>query len=161
MSQHIIIKDINLGGISDSRYQGQANSVYSMEGLDIHSEPGIIKANQALTKESGTTVDDFVKVFVPCSDGNTYLFGSTNGKIWKRTSSGVYSLEATAAPSAGGVGIMDAYEYQGYIYYSMESRLGRVAVGSPTSWSGRDDDWATFTNTDADFHPIKEVNQVM
>lgn len=161
MSQHISIKDINLGGISASKYQGQANSVYAMEGLDIHSEPGIIKANQALTKESGTTVDDFVKASVVCSDGNTYFFGSTNGKIWKRNSSGTYSLEATASPAAGGAGILDAYEYQGYIYYAMESRLGRVAVGSPTSWAGKDDNWATFTNTDADFHPIKEVNQVM
>lgn len=158
---NISIKNLNLGGISDSLFQGQENSVAECVGFDLHGEPGILKNNQKLTKESGATVDDLVKVILPCSDGNTYLFGSTNGKIWKRTAAGVYSLEATAAPAAGGVGILDAYEYQGYIYYAMESRLGRVAVGSPTSWAGRNDSWATFTNTDADFHPMFEQNQVL
>jgi len=161
MPKQILIKDINLGGIADSEYQGQTNSVAVMVGLDIHSEPGVIKANQKLAKESGGTIDDLVKTVLPCSDGNTYLFGSTNGKIWKRTAAGVYSLEATAAPAAGAVGILDSREHQGYIYYTMESRLGRVAVGAPTAWAGRNDSWATFTNTDADFHPFKEVNQVL
>ena len=155
------IKNINLGGLADSQFQGQANSVAEIVGLDIHSEPGIVKVNQKLSKESGGTVDDIVKSILPCSDGNTYLFGSTNGKIWKRTSAGSYSLEATASPAAGTVGIIDAYEYQGYIYYSMQSRLGRVAVGAPTDWTTRSDSWSTFGNTDADFHPMKEVNQVL
>ena len=119
----IIINNANLGGIADSKYQGQQNSVAEMVGFDIHSEPGILKNNQKLAKESGATVDDLVKKILPCSDGNSYLFGSTNGKIWKRTSAGVYSLADTASPASGGVGIMDAYEYQGHIYYSMESRL--------------------------------------
>lgn len=157
----ILIKDINLGGIADSKYQGQKDSVAEMVGFDIHSEPGILKNNQKLSKESGSTVDDLVKKILPCSDGNAYLFGSTNGKIWKRTSAGVYSLEATASPAAGTAGIIDAWEYQGYIYYSMQSRLGRVAVGAPTAWAGRNDNWQTFTNTDANFHPFQEVNQVL
>lgn len=157
----IAYKDFNLGGISDSLLQGGANSMAEIVGCDIHSEPGFVKVNQRLTKESGVTVDDLVKVILPCSDGNAYLFGSTNGKIWKRTSAGTYSLEATAAPAAGAVGILDAWEYQGYIYYAMQSRLGRVAVGAPTDWATRSDSWATFTNTDASFHPMKEVNQVL
>lgn len=320
---HVIIKDINLGGIADSIFQGQANSVAEAVGLDIHSEPGVVKVNQKLSndvsiypiantglyspsatghvynewtnpanayaddgnyataqinsnyeqdyynfslptipstatilgievvvkaknnsgvdraldvnisadlgsnlgtwehqdfgtddetkiygsssdtwsypggwtpssftnahflvaiwtqagssdtfsvnhiqvrvyyRDEGNAIKDLIKTILPCSDGNTYLFGSTTGKIYKRTSAGVYSLEGTAAPAAGAVGIMDAWEYQGYIYYSMQSRLGRVAVGAPTDWSARNDSWATFTNTDADFHPFKEVNQVL
>lgn len=157
----IQIKNINLGGIADSKYQGQENSIAEMVGFDIHSEPGILKNNQKLTKESGVLIDDLVKCILPCSDGNTYLFGSTNGKIWKRTSAGAYSLEATAAPAAGAVGIIDAREYQGYIYYTMQSRLGQVAVGAPTAWAGRNDNWKTFANTDADYHPFQEVNQVL
>jgi hypothetical protein len=70
-------------------------------------------------------------------------------------------LVTTAAPAAGAVGVLDAYEYQGYIYYTMQSRLGRVAVGAPTNWAGRDDNWKTFANTDADFHPLNEQNQVL
>jgi hypothetical protein len=157
----ITLKDFNLGGISDSSLQGPVGSVAEMIGCDIHSEPGFLKVNQKLTKESDGVIDDLVRAIVPCSDGLTYLFGSTNGKIWKRTSAGVYSYVATVAPAAGAVGILSAYEYQGYIYYAMQSRLGRVAVGTPTDWTGRNDSFATFTNTDADFHPMREVNQVL
>jgi len=155
----IEIKNLNLGGIADSDYLGGENSVAELVGLDLHSESGVIKVNQKLTKESGSIVDDFVKASVPCSDGSTYHFGSTNGKIWKRTSAGTWSLEATAAPAAGAVGILDAKEYQGYIYYAMQSRLGRWQIG--TAWSTRNDSWATFTNTDADWHPMKIVSMVL
>lgn len=157
----ITLKDFNLGGIADSKLQGGANSLSEIVGCDIHSEPGFLKVNQKLTEESSGVIDDFVKAIVTCSDGFTYAFGSTNGAIFKRTSAGVWTKEQTASPAAGGAGIIDAREYQGYIYYAMESRLGRVAVGAPTDWSSRDDDWATFTNTDADFHPMEEINQVL
>lgn len=155
----IEIKNLNLGGIADSDYLGAENSVAEMVGLDIHSEGGVIKVNQKLTKDSGSTVDDFVKAKVSCSDGNTYHFGSTNGKIWKRTSGGTWSLEATASPAAGAAGILDAEEYQGYIYYAMQNRLGRWQLG--TAWSTRNDNWATFTTGDADWHPMKKVNLVL
>lgn len=155
----IEVKDFVLGGMADSEYFGDKNSVAEMVGFDMHSQPGKLIVNQKLTKESGSTVDDLVQARVVCSDGNTYLFGSTNGKIWKRTSGGTYSLEATASPAAGGAGILSAEENDGYIYYAMESRLGRVAVGAPTDWAGsRNDSWATFTNTDATFHPMKKLN---
>jgi hypothetical protein len=155
----IPFKNFNMGGIADSDYLGAAHSMADLWGFDIHSEVGVLKVNQALTKESGSTVDDFVKASVPCSDGNTYLFGSTNGKIWKRTSGGTYSLEATASPAAGSAGILDAKEYQGYIYYAMQSRLGRWQIG--TAWSTRNDSWATFTKTDASWHPMLILNLVL
>ncbi len=155
----IIFKNYNLGGIADSDYLGGENSMAELWGFDLHSEVGVLKVNQALTKESGSTVDDFVKAGVASSDGNTYLFGSTNGKIWKRTSGGTYSLEATASPAAGSAGILDAKEYQGYIYYSMQNRIGRWQLG--TAWSSRNDSWATFTNGDASWHPMLEINLVL
>lgn len=157
--KQIPFKNFNLGGIADSDYMGTANSLADLWGFDLHSEVGVLKVNQALTKESSTTVDDFVTCAVPSSDGNTYLFGSTAGKIWKRTSNGTYSLEATASPLAGTAGIMDAKEYQGYIYYSMQSRLGRWQLG--TAWSTRNDSWATFTKTDASWHPMMILNLVL
>lgn len=155
----IEIKNLNLGGIADSDYLGAENSVAEAVGLDLHSESGVIKVNQKLTKDSGVLVDDFVKASVSCSDGNTYHFGSTNGKIWKRSGAGVWSLEATASPAAGTAGILEAEEYQGYIYYAMQARVGRWQIG--TAWSTRNDSWATFTNWDASWHPMKIVNLVL
>ncbi len=157
----IPIANINLGGLADSIYQGPKNSVASMLGLDLHSVPGVIKINQKLTKISSTTIDDEVSKTLPCSDGSSYAFGRTNGKIWKITSGFTVTLSATAAPAAGAVGILDAFEYQGYIYYMMQNRIGRVAVGAPTDWSTRNDSWATFLNGNATHHPCEEVNAVL
>jgi hypothetical protein len=159
MAKTVEIKNLNMGGIADSDYLGGKASVAEAVGLDIHSESGLIKVNQALTKESGSTVDDLVKARVACSDGKTYLFGSTNGKIWSRASNGTYTLEATASPAAGAAGILDAQEYNGYIYYAMQSRLGRWQLG--TAWSTRNDSWATFTNTDDTYHPMRVLNIVL
>lgn len=155
----IPFKNFNLGGIADSDYMGAANSMADLWGFDIHSEVGVIKVNQALTKDSGTTVDDLVLASVPCSDGNTYLFGSSNGKVFKRTSAGVYSVEATVSPSTGSVGILEAKEYQGYIYYATQNKLGRWKIG--TAWSTRDDNWQTFDNGDANWHPMLVLNLVL
>lgn len=154
----IEIKNLNLGGIADSDYLGAENSVAEMVNCDIHSEGGVIKANQALTKESGSVVTDLILASVSCSDGNSYHFGDT-GKIYKRTSGGTWTHEATASPAAGSAKILSAREYQGYIYYAMQSRLGRWQIGS--AWSTRNDSWATFTNTNATFHPMAEVNLVL
>ena len=159
--QKIPFKNFNLGGIADSNYMGSANSMADLWGFDLHSEVGVLKVNQALTKESGTTVDDLVMAGVPCSDGNTYLFGSTNGKVWKRTSAGAYSLETTITVTSGTVGVLEAEEYMGYIYYATSNTLGRVAVGAPTAWAGRTDSWKTFTNGDASWHPMKILNLVL
>lgn len=150
-----MIRNINLGGIASSKYQGGENSVAQIVGLDIHSEPGIIKVNQKLTKESGTTIDGLVKKILPCSDGNTYLFSSGSGKIWKRTAAGVYSLEATNAQGA----MFDAIEDQGYIYYCSATHVGRWQVGS--AWGTRTDNWAAFTNGSTTAHPIVKNNLVV
>jgi hypothetical protein len=158
--KYIPIDNINLGGIAESKYQGQANSVASLSGFDIHSEVGVLKVNQALKKDSASSITDFVKAFVQCSDGHLYMFGSTTGKIWQRDSStGVYELEATVAPATGDVGILDAKEFNGFIYYATEARLGRWEIGS--AWSTREDSFATFSVTDDTYHPMQVLNGIL
>jgi hypothetical protein len=155
----IQLYNLNLGGIADSAYLGGKNSVAEMVGFDIHSEPGILKVNQRLFKNSGSVVDDLVKAMVTCSDGYVYLFGSTNSKIWKRDfiGGGTYALEATGSP---GSGITGAMEYEGYIYYAFSgsTRLGRWQLG--TAWSTRTDNWATL-NSSTSYRPMKIVNDVL
>lgn len=155
------IKNLNLGGIADSDYLGNDNSVAEMVNCDIHSEAGIIKANQALTKDSDAVVDEFCIAKVECSNGSTYFFGDSGG-IFERQSNGTWTDRGTVAPAAGSAAVLAAAEYQGYIYYAMQSRLGRIAVpAAGGSWAGRSDSWATFSNTDDTFHPMQEVNQVL
>lgn len=151
----LLLNNFHLGGMADSKYSGIANSFATGAGLNLHAEPGVLKINQKLTKESGSTVDDAVSMMVVCSDGNTYLFGRTNGKIWKRTSSGTYTLQATCANG----GILNAREYQGYIFYATNTKIGRWTIG--TSWATRTDNYATFTNGNSAYHPMIVKNVVL
>ena len=133
------------GGIADSSKIGVKGSFDDACGLDIHSSPGLLKVNQALKKESGTTITDFCKWAVPCSDGNSYWFGDT-GNIYKRTSAGVWSLAHTNGNGAN----IGAAEFDDYLYYASATALGRYGPLSGTpAWT---DSWQTLTS--AIYHPM-------
>lgn len=154
--KEITINQINQGGISDSKYMGESNSVASSVGLDLHSIPGVIQSNYKLTKESGTTIDEFCKVIVPSSEGNTYFFSSTSGKIWVRSAAGAYSLKYTTVPTGGSAACLGALEFDGYIYWASERYLYRVPVNS-SGWDSLPDgavEWAVFTSQDNAYHPM-------
>ena len=136
-----------------------------MVGVDPHTQPGVLGAAQKLTKNSGSTVTEFCKARVSSSNGRTYWFSSTSGKIWERTAAGVWSLAHTTTPAAGGASCLGAIEYQSYIYWATESRLHRIlatdAEGSAEWTANAAEDWATFGVTDALFHPMVEQNLVL
>lgn len=83
--------DFVLGGLADSEYYGPKNSLAEIVGFDLHSQPGKALVNQKLTKDSGSTIDEFCKVAVPLSDGSSVFFSSTSGKVWRKNS-GTWSL---------------------------------------------------------------------
>ncbi|PIY96088.1 MAG: hypothetical protein COY66_05025 [Candidatus Kerfeldbacteria bacterium CG_4_10_14_0_8_um_filter_42_10] len=149
--RRIILDNINLGGLADSKYLGTEKSVQGMAGLDVHTEPGVIKVNQKLTKESGSTVDGFAKTAVVCSDGNTYFF-TDNGKIIKRTAAGAYSVFRSVSGA-----ILGAFEYDGFVYYARAHYLGRWLISDPTYI---DDTDRSFQN-DGAYHPMLTLNGVL
>ena len=146
------------GGLSDSRWSGFVGSFYRLVGLDFHSTPGILKVRQALAKDSGATVDTSCKVAIVASSGETFWFSSTSGKIWRRSTGGTWLLVHTTTAGAGGHGCLGAIEHDGFIYWATESRLHRIPIANIATlahWTANAvEDWATFTNTDADFHPM-------
>lgn len=153
-------------GLSDSKFSGIAGSVAAMVGLDIHSTPGLLKVHQKLTKEtSGTEPDEFCRVKVACSNGYSFWFSYTSGKIWARTSAGVWSLAYTTVPAAGSAGCLGAMEYNGYVYWATQSRLHRIVLASADdAWpnlTGAGLNWATFSITDTSWHPMaKQDNRL-
>ena len=158
MPENIIpIENYNLGGLAHSKWSGVKNSLYKLVGWDLHSTPGLLKVAQKMTKNSGSTVDEFCKARVNSSNGAQYWGSSTSGKIWERTSGGTWRLVHTVTPAAGEAKILGMKEYQGYIYVATESRLHRITVAKAddNDW-GNDltEDWATFSITDASFHPM-------
>ncbi len=154
MTDPIILKNFNLGGVADSKWLGAEGSMARMVNCDIHSTPGIVKPNQALKQEF--TPDDFIKTIVVSSDENVYAFGSNNGKVWKRDSSGTWTHVGTV-----GDGVMNSIEYNGYIYYATQNNLGRIEVSNASSWTSPNDNWQTFTEQDPKFHPMKVLNLIL
>lgn len=142
-------------GLADSKWSGTEFSVAECVGLDLHSTPGLVKVNQKLTKDSGATVDEFCRVAVAASNGYTFWFSYTSGKIWARTAAGSWSLAHTTTPAAGSAGCLGAMEYNGRIYWATQSRLHFIPIANADdSWTGETEDFGTFDVTDSEWHPM-------
>jgi hypothetical protein len=153
----INLKNFQFGGLADSKFVGKKNSFADAKGIDLHSKPGLIRANQRMTDDSQGIIDDLIIKILPASDGNTYLFGKDNGKVWKRSSTGLMSLVHTNSEGQ----IIDGEEFDGYIYYASSGKLGRKPFPGASDWSDVDDTWATFDNGDGEYHPMRRKNQVL
>src|ERR1035437_6799223 len=93
----ILLNAFNMGGIADSKYTGIKNSWARLIGWNLHGTPGLLQVNQKMTKDSGTTIDEFCKVGIDCSNGIRYSFSATSGKIWQEKA-GAYTLVYTTVP---------------------------------------------------------------
>ena len=159
----IEITNWNMGGLADSKWSGTKDTLFKLVGLDMHSEPAVLKTEQKLTKETtGTTPDELCKWTLQSSNGRTYAFSSESGKIWERPSNGTWALVHTTTPAAGEAKCLGAIEFQGYIIWATESRLHRIlatdAEGSGEWTANVSEDWQTFTVTNTDYHPMVEQN---
>lgn len=161
INKPITLAGWNEGGLADSKLSGTKNSLYQMVGVDPHSEPAFLKAEQKLTKDSGSTITEFVKCIVPSSNGRVYHFSADSGKIWEE-SSGSYTLVHTTTPAAGEAKCLGATEFGGYIIWATQSRLHRIlatnAEGAAEWAANASEDWQTFTNTDNKYHPMAIQN---
>lgn len=136
VNKPVVLNNWNMGGISESRILGENDrAMYKMVGTDIHNKIGLLQANRRLIKGSGATVDGFVKKIVACSDGNTYLFSSTSGKVWKY-STGAYSLVYTVNSTVGDSNILGACEYNNYLYFATQHYLYKIQLDyTGETWS--------------------------
>jgi hypothetical protein len=129
------------GGISDSDVVGVKGSLADAVGVDVRTEPGILKVAQALEKKSSGTVTDFCKYALLCSTGSAYFFGDT-GIIYERKTSGGYgTVHIDSKGTIKGCG-----EYDGYIYWATDDSLRRIATGS--SWASGVVAWGSLTASD-------------
>lgn len=157
----IQLKNFNLGGLADSNYLGAPNSYAESVGLDIHSVPGLLRVNQALTKDSGSTITEFCKNAIAASNGEKYFFSADSGKIWARNTSGTYRLVLTTVPTGGSTGCLGAVEFNNYLYWATSGYLHRILLSNATdaTWSTNlAQNWATFTNGNTSYHPMWELS---
>jgi hypothetical protein len=147
-------------GLSDSKWAGTAGSAYRLIGVDYRQTPGIVRAQQALVKESGTTVTELCKERVRCSDGSNLWFSSESGKIWREVS-GTYTLVHTTVPTTGTAPCTGAHEYDGDVYWATEDYVHKIAVsGLGDTWSDvAQVNWGLFKNgTTGIEHPMVVQN---
>ncbi len=142
------------GGVSDEETRGIKGSGKFLRGCNIHKKLDSLSCQQAMKKESETTVIDLILFMVPCSDGNSYHFGDT-GKIYKRTSAGVWSLVYTDPDGK----IKGAEEWKGnltgansYLYWATDTKLKRKPIPGLADWT--DVSTVAATLTSADWHSM-------
>ena len=130
----VIIKDLHLGGISDTKYSGLDNSAYKIKNLNIHEEPGIIKVQQKTMtdRESGALINDDIVNIIHTARGlngypnshKTFLF-QKNGQVFSRSDLAVYTSEFTTSESS----CLDALAFNGWMFYTTSTEIGFFAAG--------------------------------
>lgn len=129
-------------GISKSR--ADQSGFDNMVCVDPHSEIGYLKPQLALALESATPTEPTISAV--CPSGTVYLFSTTSGKIWKRTTAGVYSsITANQIDTSGHKG---AYHFNGFMFFWTSSKISYFIADTEASRPSGDI-YATFANSSA------------
>jgi hypothetical protein len=129
----------SLGKLEQGKWQELTN-------CEIHNEIGIVTNNFAMETESTTPNENCV--FAQDQSGNVYACSQESGKIWKRTTSAVWSLIRTNANGAH----RGAKYFNGYLWYWTATKLGTYDLSSTFN-----DSFATGT----DFREGIEANNTL
>lgn len=160
------IQDFNLGGLANSRWSGQPNSLYKLTGFDVHSQPGLLRVAQKMVKDSGDVVTEFCKSSIQSTNGCSYWGSADSGKIWQENA-GTWTLVYTVSADTGESKILSMYESNNYIYIATEKHLHRIpsdsskAIGAANWTINFEANWQTFDIGDTEFHPMLETNLVL
>jgi len=159
------------GGISDWENIGVQGAFKFGSNLSIRRDTDSLTCNQALSDDLAVgTMTAITNFIVPASDGNTYFFNN-DGKIYKRTSGGTYSLVYTDSDGA----IKGAIEWgqingNNYLFWATDTKLHAKQTDGASDWSDVDADivttGATYTYpktnlTSAEWHTMKRINGTM
>lgn len=132
------------GGLSTGSKRGVDGSFTFGQGLDFRSDPDLLQANYAMSKNSSTNVTGLPKWFV--QNGTVYYAYADDGKIHSNAGSWA-SLRTVGNSSGQGLEI-----FNDYLYYAQNAQLGRYGVlsGAPAFT----DNYQTL-DTDTLWHPCK------
>lgn len=134
----IFLQNSGIGGVSDGSRAGYKGAYADGIGVDVRSDPDKISSNNALTKDSSTTVTDLVK-WIREYNGEYYMYGDS-GKIYNRATNGTYTNIKTVSDSNGqGMEIFNES-----LWYANDDGLGK-ATGIGGTESFEDDYFLTET----------------
>ena len=120
---------LHVGGIADSDTSGQRNSVASLKGADLHSEPGIIKNQQKLTDLFNIAQNEIPVRLVVLRNGDVFFVGNRP----KTGGSDVVLRQIRGNTNVASIFIADgqgfnAYHYDGALYVVYRKNDGRILI---------------------------------
>lgn len=139
-----------VGIVDDPSVEDQGGFEFA-SGMDIFSEPGVLKACNAMTEVTygaSATPADVPRWMVDTTDAsNIRAYIAAGDKILESTDGTTWNLFLTNSQGANlGLGI-----WAGYVIYPSATKIGRTLVGNA---AGKNDSYITTLDSDTEFHPI-------
>lgn len=143
------------GGYSNDKFMGIANSFRYAKGVEIRKNPNSLTLANKPEAETISLTGSVNAMVTIQTTGDIIAFCS-DGKIFRNaTGAGTWALVYTDTGSAS---ILNAIEYNDYLYWMTAGNLHRIAVANiDGSWSGDvTEDYKAFLNSNANAHPARE-----
>jgi len=115
------------GGISDENDKGIAGSFKHGHSLDVHGRDDVLRAGSAVATifdSTNTTLSSHFNVFVPASDGSTYMFGAT-GSIFARSGDGVITNVYNDTEGITGAAEFGISSGERYLFWAKSTSVAR------------------------------------
>lgn len=160
---------MNYGGFADDKFLGIKNSFTSAKGVEIRQNPHTLKLAKGLVNDNkdqnGNTVlvEDFVGSFVTIKSSGITLACGKSGKIYKKTHGQIgWTLNYTLNTGLGaGNRIINAIEYNGFVYFLTEAKIHRIAIGDVAQATWTDFivlNYKNFNTQTSNYRPALEIN---
>ena len=119
-------------------------------GMDIFSEPGVLKACAAMAEVSygaGATPIDVPRWAVDTADGSSIrIYVAAGAKLLESTDGATFNLFLTNSQG----NILGLEIFNNYVWYPSATKLGRVTVGS----AGSANDTFGTIDSETEYHPL-------
>jgi hypothetical protein len=143
-------KNFQVGILDDPSIEDEGGFEYA-SGMDIFSEPGVIKACNALTPVSfgtGATPSDGAPTYMEdiADASNMRLYVAAGSKVLESTDGATFNLFRT---NGNGVNLGLAI-FNDYVWYASAAKLGRSPVGNSAT---ANDNYSDIPS-DTEFHPM-------
>lgn len=146
------------GGFSDDKFLGIAQSFQYAKGVEIRKNPKSLKLAWVAEKSTGLECNALANAMVTIQSTGDVIAFLANGRILRRAAgAGSWALVYTDTSNRE---IMNAIEYNDYLYWFTSEYIHRIDVASiDASWSGSvTENYKAFSVKNTIAHPALENN---
>ncbi|HUV84637.1 MAG TPA: hypothetical protein VMV86_02960, partial [Methanosarcinales archaeon] len=143
------------GGFSNDKFAGIKNSFRYAKGMEIRKNPNSITlANKPEAETIALT--NKVRAMVTIQSTGDIIAFCADGKIWRNAKG--FSAWVNCYTDSGTASIVNAIEYNAYLYWFTAANVHRIAIADiDSNWNGDvTEDYKAFANSDINAHPALE-----